>query len=113
MNSRSHSGFRLGSALVPRAGRSMIDLLRAGASVSPHDGLSVSRPSDVAEVEAARIADTLPASRASIGQKPTIARAGVNTRVAPQVQRDLTGLRKSLDGEFDLNLRTESHQNAK
>jgi hypothetical protein len=86
---------------------------QGGASVSPYDGLSVSRPSDVTEVEAARIADTLPASRASIGQKPTIARAGVNTRVAPQVQRDLTGLRKSLGGEFDLNLKTESHQYAK
>ena len=86
---------------------------QGGASVSHHERLSVSRPSDAAEVEAARIADTLPASRASIGQKPTIAGAGVSTRVAPQVQRDLTGLRKSLDGEFDLNLKTESHQNAK
>ncbi|MBR0713547.1 DUF4157 domain-containing protein [Bradyrhizobium liaoningense] len=74
---------------------------QGGASVSPHDGLCVSRPSDPAELEAARIADT-----------PTSGGTGI-TAVSPQVQRDLTDPRKSLDGQFDLNLKTESHPNAK
>lgn len=75
---------------------------QGAASVSPHDGLSVSRPSDTAELEAARIADA-----------PTSGGRGVTARVSPRVQRDLTGLRKSLDGEFDLGLKIESHPNAK
>jgi hypothetical protein len=88
---------------------------QGGASVSPHDGLSVSRPSDAAELEAARIADALPQSNTAIRREPMIAGASVNAiaRVAPQIQGDLTGPRKTFDGDFDLKLKTESHPNAK
>jgi len=87
---------------------------QGGASVSPHDSLSVSRPSDPAELEAARIAEALPESNTPIRRESMIARASVNAiaRIAPQIQRDLTGPRKTFDGDFDLNLKTESHPNA-
>jgi hypothetical protein len=80
---------------------------QGGTSVPPHDGLSVSRPSDAAELEASRIAD------APSGQAPAAGQTGVTASVSPHVQRDLTDPRKSLDGQFDLNLKTESHPNAK
>jgi hypothetical protein len=88
---------------------------QGGASVSPHDGLSVSRPSDAAELEAARIADALPGSQTAIRREPMIAGAGASAvaRVSPQIQRDLTGPQKTFDGDFDLKLKTESHPNAK
>lgn len=75
---------------------------QGGGSVASHEGLSVSRPSDTAELEAARIA-----------QAPMTGGAGVTVKVSPRIQRDLTDPKKSLDGQFDLNLKTESHPNAK
>ena len=88
---------------------------QGGASVSPQERLSVSRPSDAAELEAARVAYAPPGSQTPIRREPMIAGAGASAvaRVTPQVQRDLTGPRKSLDGDFDLNLKTEAHANAK
>lgn len=74
---------------------------QGGARIAPHDGLAVSRPSDRAELEAKRIADP-----------PVPGAAGI-TPISPQIQRDLTDPKKSLDGQFDLNLKTESHPNAK
>lgn len=80
---------------------------QGGASVSPHGELSVSRPSDPAELEAARIADALPSIPMQRG--PMIAGANAITRVAPHIQRDLTGTKSTFDGDFDLKLKTESH----
>lgn len=84
---------------------------QGGASISPHEGLSVSRPSDAAELEAARIADALPSMPMQRGAM--IAGADAITKVAPHVQRDLTGTRSTFDGDFDLKLKTESHPGAK
>ena len=78
---------------------------QGGANVMPHDRLTISQPRDAAEIEAARISDALSSSR-------PVAH-GLTRMVAPQVQRDLTGPRKSIDGNFDLNLKTESHPGAK
>jgi hypothetical protein len=88
---------------------------QGGASVSPHEGLSISRPSDGAELEAARIADALPGLNMPMRRQPMIAGSSANAiaRVAPQIQRDLTGPQKTFDGDFDLKLKTESHPNAK
>jgi hypothetical protein len=98
-------------------------LQQGGRPVSPHAGLTVSNPSDAAEQEAERIAGSViprdaiqnpsrslairDAMRANSGHQ-TVARM-----VAPQLQRDLTGKKAVKDGEFDLNLKTESHAGAK
>jgi hypothetical protein len=98
-------------------------LQQGGRSVSPRAGLTVSNPTDAAEQEAARIANSL--AKAEVVSQPSRslamrdamrARSGQETvahLVAPQLQRDLTGKKAVKDGEFDLNLKTESHPGAK
>jgi len=84
---------------------------QGGASISPHEDLSVSRPSDAAEFEAAQIADALPGSQRFVPKESMIGRTGINavTRVTPQIQRDLTGRKTTRNGDFDLDMRVESH----
>ncbi len=117
---RSLAGREFNRLLVHEA---VHTLQQGGRPVSPHPGLTVSNPTDEAEQEAEQIADSVTshdagrnpsrslalrdAMRANSGQQ-TVARM-----VAPQLQRDLTGKKAVLDGEFDLNLKTESHAGAK
>jgi hypothetical protein len=98
-------------------------LQQGGAKVTPHAGLAISSPYDAAEREAEQVAATFdaaatpPASpslalrdlvRANSGRRQAVARM-----VVPQLQRDLSGKKAVKDGEFDLNLKTESHPGAK
>jgi hypothetical protein len=91
---------------------------QGSTSVAPHDRLALSNPHDVAEFEAERIAksaQTPPAPGALTLRDLTHARAGATTvarMVTPQIQRDLTGIKKAIDGDFGLNLKTESHPGA-
>jgi len=90
-------------------------LQQGGRHASPDAALAVGNSADPAEKEAERIADAVTshdavrnsprgfAARASSGQQ-TVARM-----VPPQIQRDLKGKHPGKDGEFDLDLQTESH----
>ena len=86
---------------------------QGGRTAPPSAGLTVSTPADGAEREAEHIAQAgLPSL--AMGERvratapdPTITRA-----VAPHIQRDLTGKKSVKDGDFDLNLKTESHPGA-
>jgi len=95
---------------------------QGGRTVSPHAGLALSNPTDGAEQEAARIAESVSspdgyprpsrslALRDSIranSDQPTLVRT-----IAPQVQRDLTGKHAVRDGEFDVDLKTQSNPGA-
>jgi hypothetical protein len=98
-------------------------LQQGGQPVAPRAGLRLSSPSDTAEQDAKRIADSVfsheaiqhpsrslalrDAMRANGGPQSTA------RTVAPQLQRDLTGKHPVNGGEFDLNLVTESHPGAK
>lgn len=92
---------------------------QGGISVAPHASLRVSAPHDAAETEAHRIAGSIETPQASRslalrdGMRAAAPSTGVALQVAPQVQRDLTGKRSLLDGDFNLNLKTESHPGAK
>ncbi len=117
---RSLAGREFNRLLVHEA---VHTLQQGGRPVSPHPGLTVSNPTDAAEQEAERIADSVAshdagrnpsrslalrdAMRANSGQQ-TVARM-----VAPQLQRDLTGKHAVKDGEFDLDLKTQSNPGAK
>ena len=89
-----------------------------GASpVRPHDGLQLGRPDSAAETEASSIAASLCAQ----GGSPSLALRdrlrgppmALRQKVDPQIQRDLKGPYKAIDGTFNLNLKTESHAGAK
>jgi hypothetical protein len=91
---------------------------QGGATVAPQAGLAVSSPHDAAEREAEQIAatfdtpSTAPASQSLALRDSMLANSGrpsIARMVAPQLQRDLTGKKPVKDGEFDLNLKTESH----
>jgi hypothetical protein len=96
---------------------------QGGRRVAPHAGLTVSRPSDAAEQEAEQIAasftshPSLPRQSRSLAMRDAIradsGRQTIARMVTPQLQRDLTGKHKVNNGEFDLNLKTESHPGAK
>jgi hypothetical protein len=90
---------------------------QGGASVSPNPGLVLGHPSDAAEREAQSLSDGLTrAPSASLALRDRLfgyARSGVQQEVAPQVQRDLIKKHPVHDGEFDVNLKTESHAGAK
>jgi Domain of unknown function (DUF4157) len=79
-------------------------------TVQPHYGLTVSSPGDRAEVEARQAAQSLgsPSSHGDRGRTVELSQT-----VTPQVQRDLTGSRKVKDGEFALDLKTQSNAGAK
>ena len=95
---------------------------QGGSPVAPHPQLAVSSPQDAAEQEAEQIASTLdvsnttPISRSLAlrdSMRANSGRPGIARMVAPQLQRDLTGKKAVKDGEFDLDLKTESHAGAK
>jgi hypothetical protein len=98
-------------------------LQQGGRRVTPKAGLAVSNPSDAAEQEAERMANSV-TTEAALPNLPSAlaprdamrahnAPQVVARMVAPQLQRDLTGKKTVKDGEFDLNLKTESHAGAK
>jgi hypothetical protein len=87
--------------------------------VTPHDRLTVSHPHDTAESEAKRLAAALetPPASGALALRDRM-RAGacasiVTHVVAPQIQRDLTGKKAAIDGDFNLDLKTESHPGKK
>jgi hypothetical protein len=78
--------------------------------------LTVSSPNDAAEAE--YVAESLhaPVSRSLALRDSMRANSSQQTiarMTGPQLQRDLTGKKNVKDGEFDLNLKTESHAGAK
>jgi Domain of unknown function (DUF4157) len=98
-------------------------LQQGGRQVSPHAGLNVSKPTDGSEQEAKQIADSftvsdpLPNASHSLALRDKM-RAGsgqprIANMVAPQLQRDLTGKKAVDSGEFDLDMKTESHPGAR
>jgi hypothetical protein len=87
---------------------------QGGVDVTPHAGLAVSQPNDAAEVEAESIARTLtspPQPSRSLGLRNGrhAAPNGISRSVEPHLQRDLTGKHPVREGEFALDLKTESH----
>lgn len=90
---------------------------QGGVTVPPRPGLELSQPGDSAEVEAAHIADSVeprsarPRSRSMAVRDQVRAATGqtISRSVGPRLQRDLTGKHPVDDGEFDLNLTTQSH----
>jgi hypothetical protein len=88
---------------------------QGGGSVAPHPGLVVSRPNDAAEMQAERIADALsappPAASASLALRDRL-RAAPHV-VGPRLQRDLKDTFKVSQGDFKVDLKTESHKGAK
>ncbi len=93
---------------------------QAGVSVAPHAGLAVGDPHSAAEVEAEQVARAFDAptqgSRSlamrDAARLPTGAPAIARVPM-PLVQRDLKNKYKTADGDFDLNLKTESHAGVK
>ena len=85
---------------------------QGGGDVSPHADLELGRPDDASEREAEGIASDLHAS-------PSPTSAGrmhappLTQRHGSRLQRDLKGPYRSTDGDFNLNLKTESHKGAK
>jgi hypothetical protein len=88
-----------------------------GADIAPHDRLAVDRPGDAAEFEALRLAQSIAPSpskrQVHAPIRPASPARGVLHTVSPHIQRDLTGKKKAFDGDFDLNLKTESHRRKK
>jgi hypothetical protein len=87
-------------------------------TASPGTTLKVSRQTDLAEVEATRLADSFntfntESSSRSLAMRKNIGNRKIVNRVVPHYQRDLTGKKTVKDGDFDLNLKTESHPGAK
>jgi hypothetical protein len=77
-------------------------LQQRNAGVENFDALPMSKPSDAGESEARAIA-TQPFHQARVSA----------ITAAPMMQCDLTGSRRAGEGDFRLNLRTESHAGAK
>lgn len=89
---------------------------QGGGRVAPHAGLAVSRPGDAAEREAEHIAQALHEPRSpslALRDRLRSAPLAVARSVGPQVQRDLTDKLPVNEGDFKLNLKTESHKGAK
>ena len=88
---------------------------QGGGRIAPHAGLALSGPGDAAETEAARIADTLdrPSPSLALRDRMRAAPIGIARSVAPQLQRDLTQKFPMREGDFKLDLKTESHPGAK
>lgn len=90
--------------------------------VAPHAGLRVSSPNDLAEREAEDLANQLTAPQPvqkpslSLGlrdrMRSSMAGQSIARSVSPQIQRDLTGKYPTKEGDFTLNLKTESHPGA-
>jgi hypothetical protein len=86
---------------------------QGGVTAAPQAGLAVSSPHDAAEVEARQIAYSIEASTPPSHAPATPVAPAVARLVAPHLQRDLTGKKSVKDGDFDLDLKTESHPGAK
>ncbi|HEX9012509.1 MAG TPA: DUF4157 domain-containing protein, partial [Anaerolineaceae bacterium] len=105
LGSRIHLGDEAES-LAPAEQRELLaheavhTVQQGGAPVTPHAGLAVSRPQDAAEGQARRLAGDI--SRPEAAQATAAPAAG---SVTPQVQRDLTGKRPAIDGDFQLDLK--------
>lgn len=85
---------------------------QSGGTVAPHAGLRVGAVRDASEAEAERIAGELSAPP-SLALSDRLRATPLSQRHGPRIQRDLKGPYKSTDGDFDLNLKTESHPGAK
>jgi hypothetical protein len=95
---------------------------QGGGAVVPHAGLAVSSPHDAAEHEAKQVAATFDASSAaatsrSLALRDSLrggsGRPSIAQMASPLLQRDLTGKKSVKDGEFNLDLKTESHPGAR
>jgi hypothetical protein len=96
---------------------------QGGHAIAPHAALSVSNPADAAEQEAERLAESITSASAKPKPSRSLALRGqirasmpgqiVSRSVSPHIQRDLVGKHPTREGEFDLNLKTESHPGAK
>jgi hypothetical protein len=89
-------------------------LQQGGNNWAPHAGLTLSAPNDAAEIQAEQIAGALHGSaRTSARQGGGLAVAPNALRAAPaQLQRDLSGKYPVREGDFALDLKTESHPHA-
>lgn len=85
---------------------------QGGGDVSPHADLELGRPGDASEAEAEGIAAELQGSP-SLALRDRMHALPLTQRHGPRLQPDLKGPYKSTDGDFDLNLKTESHKGAK
>ena len=116
-----HLGAEAGTMAAPERDRLLaheaVHAVQQGLSpVRPHGGLRVGRPDSAAEAEARSIAASVsaPAASASLAVRDRLCRATpVRHRAEPQIQCDLKGPYKGIDGTFNLNLKTESHPGAK
>ncbi len=90
---------------------------QGGHAVTPHAALTVSHPADAAEQEAERLAESITSGAAT--QKPSRSLAlrdrmrasmpgQVGRSVSPHIQRDLVGKHPTREGEFDLDMKTQS-----
>lgn len=91
---------------------------QGGTRAAPNPALSVGDPHDDAEGEAVAVAGSLqfggvPESKPSMLGNAGHALPTAPQRRTPRVQRDLSGKYPVREGEFDLNLKVESHPNAK
>jgi hypothetical protein len=89
---------------------------QGGVTAAPHASLRVSDPNDATETEAHKLAGLLeapPAASRSLALRDRMRPHSIARLAAPQVQRDLTGKHPVREGEFNLNLKTESHPGAK
>jgi hypothetical protein len=96
---------------------------QGGHAVAPHAALSVSHPADAAEQEAERLAESITSESATPKPSRSLAlrdqmrasmpRQIISRSVSPHIQRDLVGKHPTHQGEFDLNLKTQSHPGAK
>jgi hypothetical protein len=91
---------------------------QGGGAVTPHTGLTVSDPHDAAEQEADHIAESVTRNPIQFLSRSLALRdqmrasmpgQHIGRSVSPQIQRDLTGKYPTAGGDFNLNLKTESH----
>lgn len=90
---------------------------QGGRDVAPSSNLNVSTSQDAAEMEAEQLADTFsdrsPSLRLRDQLRSTMPGQRIARSVSPHIQRDLKGKRKAKEGDFNLNLTTQSHPGAK
>ena len=88
---------------------------QGGRTVAPHAGLKTSSPSDAAEREAEHIAASAASPSLALRDRlrAEVPAQTVTRSVSPHLQRDLTGKKTVKDGDFDLNLKKESHPGGK
>jgi hypothetical protein len=92
---------------------------QGGRTVAPDASLPMSSPTDTAEREAEHMAShvTVPGASqspsASLAMRDRMLRGStehtITRSVLPHLQRDLSGKKSVTDGDFDMDLKTESH----